>query len=602
MTTPQNFQVDLAGMVQLLSRNLYSGPRVFVRELLQNAVDAITARREIEPDCPATIAIDLLASAGNISGQPDLLRVTDSGKGLTVDEAGSLLATIGASSKRDEFGFQRKDYLGQFGIGLLSALMVSSSIVVYSRSVETLDKPVRWEGHANGTWTTRIATQDEVPSSLRGAGTVVELRRTDFDFSRVPDLVSYYGRFLPAEITINGEPQGHQPPPWELAETEQKQWCQTNFGFKPFDCIPLRDEISGARGVAYVLSAGAHPGQHLKHTVFLHRMLLSDTVGDLVPDWAYFVRVVVDVENLSPTASREDLAEDDLLEETRERFGESIRTWLTTLADRDPQRFMEFLGMHLTGLKTLALIDEPTRHLVVSTAPIPTSLGFMTFEEIMNKYGAITYTRTTNAFDAVASIAAAQEMCVVNAGYAFDEEIINQLMLDYPHIPMMELNPTSLLDSLAEPDEGSAQQLADLLQACKAALTGQDVEIVLRSYAPATSPSLYLHDPDSAGRRIEKEANDLDSELSTVLGLLNPHSLSTDRDARPRLVLNVDNVVLHQLAAALSARPNDTTIVTAALRGLYIQALVSARQTLDTQASGWSSSLFTTLIAQSLNP
>ena len=212
MTTPQNFQVDLAGMVQLLSRNLYSGPRVFVRELLQNAVDAITARREIEPDCPATIAIDLLASEGNTSGQPDLLRVTDSGKGLTVDEAGSLLATIGASSKRDEFGFQRKDYLGQFGIGLLSALMVSSSIVVYSRSVETLDKPVRWEGHANGTWTTRIATQDEVPSSLRGAGTVVELRRTDFDFSRVPDLVSYYGRFLPAEITINGEPQGHQPP------------------------------------------------------------------------------------------------------------------------------------------------------------------------------------------------------------------------------------------------------------------------------------------------------------------------------------------------------------------------------------------------------
>ena len=39
------FQVDLRGMVDLLSRNLYSGPRVYVRELLQNAVDAIAARR-----------------------------------------------------------------------------------------------------------------------------------------------------------------------------------------------------------------------------------------------------------------------------------------------------------------------------------------------------------------------------------------------------------------------------------------------------------------------------------------------------------------------------------------------------------------------------
>lgn len=46
----QNFQVDLGGMVELLSRNLYSGPRVFVRELLQNGFDAITARRELEPE------------------------------------------------------------------------------------------------------------------------------------------------------------------------------------------------------------------------------------------------------------------------------------------------------------------------------------------------------------------------------------------------------------------------------------------------------------------------------------------------------------------------------------------------------------------------
>ena len=51
----QNFQVDLAGLVDLLSRNLYSGPQVFVRELLQNGTDAISARREIDPDCPACI-------------------------------------------------------------------------------------------------------------------------------------------------------------------------------------------------------------------------------------------------------------------------------------------------------------------------------------------------------------------------------------------------------------------------------------------------------------------------------------------------------------------------------------------------------------------
>ncbi|MEP6649772.1 MAG: hypothetical protein ABJA74_07625 [Lapillicoccus sp.] len=43
--TSENFRVDLKGMVDLLSQHLYSSPRVYLRELLQNAVDAIRARR-----------------------------------------------------------------------------------------------------------------------------------------------------------------------------------------------------------------------------------------------------------------------------------------------------------------------------------------------------------------------------------------------------------------------------------------------------------------------------------------------------------------------------------------------------------------------------
>ena len=44
-----SFQVDLKGIIRLLSENLYSSGDVFLRELLQNAVDAIEARRGEEP-------------------------------------------------------------------------------------------------------------------------------------------------------------------------------------------------------------------------------------------------------------------------------------------------------------------------------------------------------------------------------------------------------------------------------------------------------------------------------------------------------------------------------------------------------------------------
>ncbi|MGO4636682.1 HSP90 family protein, partial [Streptomyces sp. 2RAF24] len=53
--TPHTFQVDLRGLVDLLSHHLYSSPRVYLRELLQNAVDALTARRALDPRAPARV-------------------------------------------------------------------------------------------------------------------------------------------------------------------------------------------------------------------------------------------------------------------------------------------------------------------------------------------------------------------------------------------------------------------------------------------------------------------------------------------------------------------------------------------------------------------
>ena len=139
------FQVDLHGVVDLLARHLYSGPRVYLRELLQNAVDAITARRALDPDCPAHVRIRCLDDG--------TLAVVDTGVGLSRAQAEELLATIGASSKRDrDLGTARGEYLGQFGIGLLSAFMVADEVELVSLSAAG-GPPIRWRGFADGSYT-----------------------------------------------------------------------------------------------------------------------------------------------------------------------------------------------------------------------------------------------------------------------------------------------------------------------------------------------------------------------------------------------------------------------------------------------------------------
>ncbi|WP_234358110.1 ATP-binding protein, partial [Streptomyces puniciscabiei] len=156
--TDRTFQVDLRGLVDLLSHHLYSSPRVYLRELLQNAVDALTARHGLEPAATAGAFGIRLYADGSV------VRVEDDGVGLTEADVHTFLATIGRSSKRAErIAEQRADFIGQFGIGLLSCFLVADEIHVLSRSARTPDAPVvEWRGRGDGSYTVRT-----LPASAR---------------------------------------------------------------------------------------------------------------------------------------------------------------------------------------------------------------------------------------------------------------------------------------------------------------------------------------------------------------------------------------------------------------------------------------------------
>ena len=133
MSQAQPFQVDLKGVVDLLGRHIYSSPRVYLRELLQNGVDAITARnlycQENGLDSDPTWGITIHP----VTATHREFTMTDQGIGLSAEEVTDLLATVGGSSKRDILDMARTDYIGQFGIGLLSCFMVCDQIRILTR-------------------------------------------------------------------------------------------------------------------------------------------------------------------------------------------------------------------------------------------------------------------------------------------------------------------------------------------------------------------------------------------------------------------------------------------------------------------------------------
>jgi molecular chaperone HtpG len=561
------FQVDLRGIVDLLSHHLYGSPRVYVRELLQNAVDAITARRAAEPGAVGRVVVESPARTGD-----GTVRVHDTGIGLTEEQVHELLATIGRSSKRDDFGFSRHEFLGQFGIGLLSCFLVADEVLVVTRSTSGAPT-VEWRGRGDGTYSVRTAaTERDEP------GTTVVLRpRPGAEQWLVPstllDLVRLYGGFLPVDVVVDGERVTGDGPPWlaahpTSADRQQAlgEYAERVFDLVPFATIDLSVPEAGLTGVAFVLPQQANPAARAGHRVYLKRMLLAESVDGLLPEWAFFVRCVVDVAELRPTASREALYEDDLLEVTRTALGNRIRDWLMELSTTDPSRLRAFLRVHQLGVKALAVHDDEMLRLVDEWLPMETNAGAMSLAEFRGRYDIVRYTPSVEEFRQLAAVAAAQGIGLVNGGYTYHAEILGRLPVLDPRIQVSRLELAELATRF-EPVEPEAElALRPFLSAAQYAMDRLDCEVVLRSFDPPSLTALYLVDRERSQRAELRATRKIADDLwADVLGAFD----TDDQPDRPQLVLNHRSPLLRRVTAL-----PDTRLSVMAVEALYSQALL----------------------------
>ena len=570
----QQFQVDLRGVVDLLSRHIYSSPRVYLRELLQNARDAITARSEIDR-AGGTIRITPLTEA---SGE---FVLRDDGVGLNATEVAELLATVGRSSKRDIFDLPRSDYLGQFGIGLLSCFMVADTIVIRSRSARG-GASVEWTGSADGTF--QVAELDEeLP-----IGTSVHLiPRFDTDDllrpAAVRELATVFGEFLPVRVVLETEGGDvditRQAPFLDAASDPDAavQYGRDLLGSSPLDVIELSEPATGTRGLAYVLPFAPPPGSRQATRMYLGRMLLSERADDVLPDWAFFVRAVVDSTGLAPTASRESLVEDAALERVREQLGAGIRRWILELGLREPHRLAQFVAIHEVGLKSLVRHDEELAAFITRWLTVETTHGSIRIGDLVERFGHLRYAQTVDEFRQVAGISPSAEV-LVNGGYLYDADLIRMIPDLYPHVTVEKVDVTGELDRLDPPPLDDRAAAVALEDRAGAVLAASDCSVVVRSIDRPELPGLYVADPEVLRSLDRSRTKGITGALwGGVLARIDD-TLAAGRedDLSARLCLNWSNRVVRSLVGV-----RDDAVFSRTVQLLYIQALLAGHHPLS---------------------
>lgn len=389
------FRVDIAGIIEIMGSSLYSRPDTPIRELIQNAHDAIQRRRRRDLSYKGRIHIVQDAARGTLTFHDD-------GIGLTAEEAEKYLGTLGIGitglikkgiSLPGPTAGDDADLIGQFGIGLFSAFMLSDRLIVESRHLEA-SEGVRWEAGAG--------TDIELSNCERaepGTSVTIHLKPEHQRLTENPQLleaaIKEHADFLPVPIFLNEEKARANVinVAWFDATPEEEAVelaLESYFGETPLEVIPLRVEKPVAIAGALYFTPQRMPGFSGQPvvTVTLRRMAISRRIQGLLPEWASFVRGVLELADCSPTAGREDLVRDAAFEQVRAQLEERLFRHLEGLATNAPHRLEAILAWHHYHLVGAALSVPRLRQLLRTTYRLPTSQGMLTFEEILNRSAA----------------------------------------------------------------------------------------------------------------------------------------------------------------------------------------------------------------------
>ncbi len=405
-STSQQFQIYLPGLLKVLAENLYSSKKVAVRELLQNAHDS-TVRRSVEGNEPNyKPRVELW-----IDQEKRILHISDNGSGLTADDVKNYLSTIGRSYTRElaeKLSILSPDeaarLIGQFGLGFLSAFLVASEVTLTTKSMKENSPALQWHSSGDVHYDLTAGERDQI-------GTTVDLQIKPgaaflLNETLLRDTIQQYADFLPVPIYVNGDtiPVNLMQAPWEAInhDVAVRDYIARIFKMdNPLAIIPLKDHtidlghdqaaipMQGFLFIPPLSVASLH--EYGDMNVFIRRMFICERQMDLLPPWARFVRGVIDCPDLQPTASREEIQQEELFQSVQQALEQQLLAALRHIAATDPDTWRRIIDGHASLITRWAVRDNEFFEQVADIVTFRTSRGKLNLPDYLQLTGNTLY-------------------------------------------------------------------------------------------------------------------------------------------------------------------------------------------------------------------
>jgi len=197
-------KISSENMMPIIKKWLYSDKDIFLREIVANAVDAITKYKKLAEMGEVTATEEKFAVKVYVDEATRTLTVEDNGIGMTAEEVEKYITNVAFSGAED---FLKKyenasgdGIIGHFGLGFYSAYMVSNLVEIFTKSYK--DAPaVAWKSDGESTYTLA-----ETEKAERGTKIVMHIAEGEEEFLKketIEALLKKYCSFMPIDVYLN---------------------------------------------------------------------------------------------------------------------------------------------------------------------------------------------------------------------------------------------------------------------------------------------------------------------------------------------------------------------------------------------------------------
>jgi heat shock protein beta len=221
------FEAEVSRLLDIIINSLYSNKDIFLREAISNANDALDKLRFLSLEDSNLMKDDEeLRVNMEIDKDSNMLVITDTGIGMTVQELRNNLGTIARSGTTQFLEAITKtgnlNLIGQFGVGFYSYFLIANKVRVITKSPNS-DVQYIWESEAGSTYSIEVDT--EGPFLKRGTRVELLLKKDAKEYletKKVTDLAKKYSEFIEFPIYMYASKQISKQVEEEVEEENQE--------------------------------------------------------------------------------------------------------------------------------------------------------------------------------------------------------------------------------------------------------------------------------------------------------------------------------------------------------------------------------------------